>query len=221
MNRVMEVPHDCHTHPSITALPNTLQCANVLQLQTGIRQMVTYLHAAAFSPVKSTWIAAIVKGYYTSWPGLTPSAVQKYYPQTIATAKGHLDQTRQNIRSTKNKTVEAPTTIEMIPQQEPNNKITNQAFATVKETGKVYTDQTGQFPITSSNGYKYMLVMYHYDTNAILVEPLKTRHGNEMLRGYKKLYTHLTNRGFKPTTHWLDNEASAALKEFNQSEQVD
>jgi hypothetical protein len=85
------------TPTSITALPNTLQCANVLQLQTGIRRMVKCLHAAAFSPVKCTWIAAIVKGYYTSWPGLTTSAVQKYYPQTIATAKGHLDQTRQNI----------------------------------------------------------------------------------------------------------------------------
>jgi hypothetical protein len=66
-----------------------------------------------------------------------------------------------------------------------------------------------------------MLVMYHYDTNAILVEPLKTRHGNEILRGYTKLYIHLTNRGFKPITHWLDNEASTALKDFNKSEQVD
>jgi hypothetical protein len=135
----------------------------------------------------------------------------------MATAKGHLDQTRQNIRSTKNKTDEDQTTIEMIEAQEPHNQITNQAFATIKETGKVYTDQTGAFLITSSNGYKYMLVMYHYDTNAILIEPLKTRHGNEILRGYQKLYTHLTNRGFKLTTHWLDNEASTALKAFDQS----
>jgi hypothetical protein len=183
--------------------------------------MIKNLHAAAFSPVKSTWLAAIVKGYYTSWPGLTPSAVQKYYPQTTATAKGHLDQTRQNIRSTKLKKVETPTTINLEPQQEPHNQITNQAFTTIEETGRVYTDQTGQFPVTSSNGYRYMLVMYHYDTNAILVEPLKTRHGNEILRGYTKLYTHLTNRGFKPTTHWLDIEASNALKEFNKSEKVD
>jgi hypothetical protein len=54
-----------------------------------------------------------------------------------------MDQTRQNIRSTKNKTVEAPTTINMVRQQEPNNQITNQAFATVGETGRVYRDQTG------------------------------------------------------------------------------
>jgi ribosomal protein S24E len=62
-----------------------------------------------------------------------------------------------------------------------------------------------------------MLVLHHYDTNAILVEPLKTRHGNEILRGYTKLYTHLTKRGFKPTTHWLDNEALNALKTFNRT----
>jgi hypothetical protein len=139
----------------------------------------------------------------------------------MATAKGHLDQSRQNFRSTKTKTNNDQPTIEIIETKEPNNQITNQAFASIEETGKVYTNQTGAFPTTSSNGNKYMLVMYHYDTNAILVEPLKTRHGNEILRGYQKLYTHLTNRGFKPTTHWLDNEASAALKEYNKSEQVD
>jgi hypothetical protein len=168
------------TSTNIPEMPTTLQCANVLQLQTGIRRMVKYLHAAAFSPVKSTWITAIVKGYYTSWPGLTASAVQKYYPQTMATAKGHLDQSRQNFRSAKTKTNNDQPTIEIIETQEPNNQTTNQAFATIKETGKVYTDQTGAFPTTSSNGNKYMLVMYHYDTNAILVEPLKTRHGNEI-----------------------------------------
>jgi hypothetical protein len=88
-------------------------------------------------------------------------------------------------------------------------------------TGRVYTDQTGQFLVRSSNGYRYMLVLYHYDTNAILVEPLKTRHGNEILRGYTKLYTHLTERGFKPTTHWLDNEASNALKAFNRTQDIE
>jgi hypothetical protein len=49
-----------------TNIPNTLQYANVLQLQTGIQRMIKYLHAAAFSLVKSTWLAAIVKGLYAS-----------------------------------------------------------------------------------------------------------------------------------------------------------
>jgi hypothetical protein len=203
------------TPPTPTEVPTNQQCANVLQLQTGIRRMIKLLHATAFSPVKSTWIAAIKRGCFATWPGLTTAAVNKHYPQTIATFKGHLDQSRQNTRSTKPKTHdnEPPAN----PSQEPNNAITNQVFATVEETGRIYTDQTGQFPVRSSNGYRYMLVMYHYDTNTILVEPLKTRHGNEILRGYTKLYHHLNKRGFRPTTHWLDNEASNALKSFNRT----
>jgi hypothetical protein len=99
--------------------------------------------------------------------------------------------------------------------------VTHQALTTIEETGRIYTDQTGQFPVTSSQGHRYMLVIYHYDTNAILVEPLKSRHGgNEILRGYTKLFVHLTSRGFKPTTHWLDNEASTALKQFNKLHDV-
>ena len=41
-------------------------------------------------------------------------------------------------------------------------------MATVEETHKIYTDQTGKYPITSSQGNKYMPIMYVYDANAIL-----------------------------------------------------
>ena len=41
-------------------------------------------------------------------------------------------------------------------------------MATVDETKKIYTDQTGKFPITYSWGNKYILIMYVYDANAIL-----------------------------------------------------
>ena len=36
-----------------------------------------------------------------------------------------------------------------------------------------YEDLTGAFPYTSSRGYKYLYVLYNYDSNLILVEPLK------------------------------------------------
>jgi hypothetical protein len=216
----MKIPHaDTQTSntPRSTRQPTMCQCTPTTN--TGIRRMIKFLHAMAFSPVKSTWIAAIKRGYFTTWPELTTAAVDKHYPQTTATAKGHLDQSRQNTRSTKIKTNdnEPPTD----PTQEPHNAITNQVFATVEETGRIYTDQTGQFPVRSSNGYRYILVMYHYDTNAILVVPLKTRHGNEILRGYTKLYHHLNERGFRPTTHWLDNDASNALKSFNRTQDIE
>ncbi len=66
-----------------------------------------------------------------------------------------------------------------------------------------------------------MLVLYDYDSNAILTEPIKNRSGGEILKAYTKLHTYLTTRGFKPNTHWLDNEASPALKTFNRTHHVD
>ena len=42
-------------------------------------------------------------------------------------------------------------------------------------TGSVYTDQTGQFPVTSSRRNKYIMVLCEIDGNQILVEPMPNR----------------------------------------------
>ena len=53
-------------------------------------------------------------------------------------------------------------------------KRTNQTFPKVTEcSNKIYTDQTGRFPVTSSRGYKYIMIAYEYDSNNILAETLK------------------------------------------------
>ena len=81
-------------------------------------------------------------------------------------------------------------------------------------TGKFYTDQTGQFPITSSKGNKYILVAYNYDSNTIHEEPLKTRTVPELKNEYHKLHNLFTNRGLKSNLHILDNECPNVLKTF-------
>ena len=48
-------------------------------------------------------------------------------------------------------------------------------------TGKVSTDQTGRFTITSSRGSKYLMVLYDHDSNAILAEPLTSRSKQELI----------------------------------------
>ena len=64
--------------------------------------MVAFMHAAFFSPAISTLEKALQKGYINNIPGFTQATLKKYPPQSAAMIKGHLDQTRQNIRSTKN-----------------------------------------------------------------------------------------------------------------------
>ena len=55
-------------------------------------------------PVKYIWIKAIKAGKFTRWPIFNKCNVAKYYPETTETPKVHLNQTRNNVRSTKPKT---------------------------------------------------------------------------------------------------------------------
>jgi hypothetical protein len=52
-------------------------------------------------PVKETWIDAIKAGNYTTWPGLNVKVVNRYFPESDETQKGHMKKQRQNVRSTK------------------------------------------------------------------------------------------------------------------------
>jgi hypothetical protein len=48
---------------------------------TNKRDLVRFLHAAAFSPVKDTWLKAIRAGHFATWPGLTEDLVRKHLPK--------------------------------------------------------------------------------------------------------------------------------------------
>ena len=72
----------------------------ILRHDTTKRKLSQYFHAAAFNPVKSTLIAAINNDHFTSWPDLYAGLISKHLPQYSFTVKGHLDQEKNNIRST-------------------------------------------------------------------------------------------------------------------------
>jgi hypothetical protein len=93
-----------HSHwqpqcPSKQAWKALRQANSVFNLSS-TKQAIKWMHAVCGYPVKSTWLKAIKVGNYVGWPMLTKCNVQKYYPETIKTAKGHLNQARKNVRST-------------------------------------------------------------------------------------------------------------------------
>ena len=69
--------------------------ANVIlrKKQTHV-ELATYLHAACYSPVPSTFIKAIKKGHFKTWPGLTPEIISKHLSSSLSTIKGHIVQER-------------------------------------------------------------------------------------------------------------------------------
>ena len=64
------------------------------------------------------------------------------------------------------------------------------------------------------------MVLYDYDNNAIIPEPLKSRSEHEIIRTYTALHTKLTKRGLRTIFQNLDNECPAGLKTFMQKEGV-
>jgi hypothetical protein len=64
-------------------------------------ELVAYSHATLFSPALSTLEKALQCGYVRNFPGLSVKTLQRHPPRSVATAKGHLDQVRQGLRSTR------------------------------------------------------------------------------------------------------------------------
>ena len=63
--------------------------------------LANFLHRACFSPVISTFIKAINNNHFTTWPELTTKLIQRHLPNKIRTAKGHINQERKKLQSTK------------------------------------------------------------------------------------------------------------------------
>jgi hypothetical protein len=116
---------------------------NVYELRnTGA--LVHYLHKAIFSPTKSAMLQAVKDGHPITWPGLTEDAIDKHLKLTPATAMGHMNQRRQNIRSTSKAPIEKQTT----PDADLGTNI-HLVYAVVVDQGQLYTDLTGKFPVRS------------------------------------------------------------------------
>jgi hypothetical protein len=80
-----------------------------------------------FSPTLETWLLAISRGHFITWPGITTANVRRYLPKSEATAKGHLDQQRKNLRSTKQNLFQHRSRL----PSHAGNRATNLVFAAV------------------------------------------------------------------------------------------
>jgi hypothetical protein len=117
---------------------------------------------------------------------------------------GHLDQVRKNKRSTKVKPPEPDDDSNDVIPSPPSNygKRTQFVYAAIiqapNESGQIYTNQTGCFPVTSRRGNKYIMILYDYDSNSILAEPMKSRTDDKIIRSYQALHNCLIAAGLTP-----------------------
>jgi hypothetical protein len=89
---------------------------NVYELPI-VEPTIWYLHGAAGFPTKASWLKAICKGNYISWPLNNVKNVAKYFPESEETQKGNMRGQHQGVRSTR---VAEPT--EDVPTNIPHQK---------------------------------------------------------------------------------------------------
>lgn len=77
-----------HQSRTIESIPHRILLANNAHDLPSIPALIKHHHAAARFPVKQSWLAAIERGNYATWPGLTVQAVRKHCPEAAETTYG-------------------------------------------------------------------------------------------------------------------------------------
>jgi hypothetical protein len=96
--------------------------------------------------------------------------VNKFFPESDETQKGHMKQARQGIQSTKVVDEDAILEVKTDPKPTPGIKFKDvylRVFNTTKKA--MYTDQPGCFPITSAGGHKYTMVAVELNGNTLML----------------------------------------------------
>ena len=188
-----------------------------------IAQLIRWHHASFGSPTLETFATAVDNGWINI-PGLTAEHIRAYLQSLPATAKGHLDQHRQGIDSTKVDNSPAATTSSADVPTNPTGarrRIFSHIFATHDVQTGLHSDQTGKFPVQSSAGHNYMMVFVDELNGYIHNELLKSRTAKDITEGYRAATKFYAAQGFKPAYARLDNETSAELDAFFTSENIE
>ncbi len=187
-----------------------------------------YYHKLAGFPTKETFLDAVRTGNYATWPGLTTALINKHFPNSDKTQKGHMKGQPQGVRSTKNKALEhilaRKQQIKIKPGTENSPtqiKQHDDIFIQIVDlTNTIHSDQTGAFLFTSQHGNRYIMVVIHVDANYIFCKPMKNKTEGEMITTYQKIINQMKMASLGLKLHRLDNKALATFKECIKANQM-
>jgi len=157
-----------HDHVALQMCKNHHQeyLHNVYELPS-VEPTIRYLHGVVSFPTKTSWLNAIRKRNYLSWPLINVKNVAKYFPESEETQRGHMRGQRQGVCSTR---MTEPT--KDIPTNIPHTKKGDILITEHEVKPLMYADQTGLFPAVSSLGNKYVMILHHVDSNSSWAEAM-------------------------------------------------
>ena len=193
-------------------------------------ETVLFWHAALGSPPASTLIRALAAGFLRTIPGLTLDLVRRNPPNTLATGKGHLSQTRKGLRSTRRQSSSAGHSALSSTSADPpvnddddwlhdDEPATNTLLVRVLHGSEYsstnHSDMPARLPTRSHQGNNYQMVSVY--NNYIHVVPLPTKTAQQQVIALNKTIQHLRRLGHYPKVQRLDNDYSELMAEFLRS----
>lgn len=213
--------------PTTLDTPDVNHALAVVSLPSD-NDFVKFMHATFGSPSVSTFLRALRLQWLDTIPRLTSTIVSANRPNAIATALGHLDQSRQGYDSTS--TIKPPrpqvplTPLSDDVDPEESDDESDQASRQQELTPepllcKLHStcdvDASGRFPVASVSKNEYILLSYF--KGYVHAEPLSNRHHTSYIDAYKLTHEHWKQYGPIPTIFRLDNETSAPLEAYIQT----
>jgi hypothetical protein len=95
------------------------------------------------------------------------------------------------------------------------------AVFTDKQTGTLYNDLDGIFPFVLLEGNVCFLIIYHYESYAILALPILGFSDNVIFAAYRQQYKLLESKCFVIKLNVMDNQASNVIKQYLTPKQCD
>ena len=130
-----------------------------------------------------------------------------------------MDHHLQDTRSTKPIPINHDT-MEEVPQL-PKNNSSHHVYMTLTDLdGKLYSNQTGRFPITSNRGNCYVVIFYAVDGNYIKAHPIKSHYHSQLIKDHDEVYDFLRVQGYRLQMHKMDNETSKDVENFILEQQA-
>jgi hypothetical protein len=173
---------------------------------------IKFLHAACFSPTTATWTQTIDRGILLIHPSTHSKSRTTSTAKVHGNGNGSSQSAEKNLQSTCQRKRPSDKEVKEFGQDvnPDTDATTKQAFAGMIDMhandtlyGQLYSDLTGRFPSKSQDRNLYVLVLYTYDDNAIIVEPLKNQTEGKQLAAYTRMLNQVARGTPLKCTGWI------------------
>ena len=202
-----------------------------LRIERSAAQLMRFYGKTLGNQPDSTIQAALDDGLLDMFPGLTSKRWRAHPPNSIDTAKGHLDRLRKNVGSTApppynphviplptgtsaedNPPVDSDLHPEEVRRTPPSS--CTPIFTARYSVAALHCDNTGNIKIKSTYGNQSVLVMYSECGNYIHMEPMPSATATAFVAAYTRGFQWFRSRGIYPEFVRLDNQTSVELDAF-------